>query len=58
MCVWFFFFFFFFFSFFFARGLETKAELVLSSPLDVTKDPVHAWFDFTHALDTKNHRSD
>ena len=22
--------------------LETKAELVLSSPLDVTKDPVHA----------------
>ena len=42
--------FFFFFFFFFQEGsgacqhpkLETKAELVLSSPLDVTKDPGHA----------------
>ena len=38
--------------------LETKAELVLSSPLDVIKDPVYAQFDLTHALDTENHRSD
>ena len=62
------FFFFFFFFFFFKRArvlastqiylLETKAELVLSSPLDVTKDPVYALFDLTHTLDTKNHRSD